>query len=150
MRAMKVILARHGNYAGGSADPGLSAEGWVQARALGAFLAARGVCPQVVVTSGYRRAEETARAVCEALPGAPEWVVSRDFVPSGEPAGMAATLEGLGAASVLAVGHMCAIGELARALCPAAPLVFGTCDAVALEGAGADWELLWVRKGALA
>ena len=60
---MQVILVRHGAYAGGEADPGLSAHGFDQARALGRFLARQGVRPGAVVTSDYRRALETAQTI---------------------------------------------------------------------------------------
>ena len=158
---MQVILVRHGAYAGGEADPGLSAHGFDQARALGRFLARQGVRPGAVVTSDYRRALETAQTILGEMgaEGTPH-VASRDFSPWGDSGAMRATVEGvgaettlvvghIGAETTLVVGHMCAIGGLARVMCPVAPGVFGTCMAVALgrEGVGDAWQLLWIRNG---
>ena len=147
---MQVILVRHGAYAGGEADPGLSAHGFDQARALGRFLARQGVRPGAVVTSDYRRALETAQTILGEMgaEGTPH-VASRDFSPWGDSGAMRATVEGVGAETTLVVGHMCAIGGLARVMCPVAPGVFGTCMAVALgrEGVGDAWQLLWIRNG---
>lgn len=146
-RPMEAILVRHGAYSGGGADPGLSPHGFAQARALGRFLAGRGIRPDAAVTSDYRRAAETARTVLETLGADVEPIVSRDFAPWGDAGAMRAMLEGIGAGTVLAVGHMCAIGGLARTLCPDAPTAFGTCMAVALRRGGEGWELLWIREG---
>ena len=143
---MVLYLIRHGAYAAGGDNPGLSPFGLAQARAAGRFLKAQGARPEAVVTSGYRRARETSAAIQEALGTALDPIESRDFTPFGDPAAMRATLGALGVGEALAVGHMCSIGELARALCPQAPHVFGTCMIVALEGAGTEWRLLWAQR----
>lgn len=142
---MVLYLIRHGTYASGEIDPGLSPFGEAQARAAGRFLRAQGARPEVVLTSGYRRARETAALIQEELGTTLDPVESRDFSPSGDAETMRAILEGLGANETLVVGHMCSIGELARTLCAAAPHVFGTCMIVALERQDNDWRLLWAQ-----
>lgn len=143
---MVLYLIRHGAYASGDSDPGLSPFGLAQARAAGRFLRAQGARPEAVLTSGYRRARETAAAIQEALGTALDPLESRDFTPFGDPAAMRATVEALGVGEALVVGHMCSIGELARTLCPQAPHVFGTCMIVALEREDKDWRLLWAQR----
>lgn len=143
---MVLYLIRHGAYAAGGDDPGLSPFGLAQARAAGRLLRERGARPGAFVTSGYRRARETAAAIQEALGTALDPIESRDFTPFGDPAAMRATIEALGVPEALAVGHMCSIGELARALCPDAPHVFGTCMVVALERVGEEWRLSWAQR----
>lgn len=143
---MVLYLIRHGAYASGDSDPGLSPFGLAQARAAGRFLRAQGARPEAVLTSGYRRARETAAAIQEELGTALDPLESRDFTPFGDPAAMRATVEALGVGEALVVGHMCSIGELARTLCPQAPHVFGTCMIVALERRDTDWRLLWAQR----
>jgi broad specificity phosphatase PhoE len=59
-----VLLVRHGQASFGADDYDvLSETGWEQARLLGAWLAARGVAPDVVVRGGMRRHRETAQAL---------------------------------------------------------------------------------------
>lgn len=148
---MKLYLVRHGechNDYESERGPGLTPRGLAQARAAGRFLKAQGARPTAVLTSGYLRAEETARAILEELGGEAgrEPVASPDFSPDGDPETMRAVLAALPAEEVLVVGHMCSIGELAHALCLCAPTVFGHCTAVALEGSGAaDWALRWFK-----
>ncbi|HIV09372.1 MAG TPA: histidine phosphatase family protein [Candidatus Spyradenecus faecavium] len=143
---MVLYLIRHGAYASGDSDPGLSPFGLAQARAAGRFLRAQGARPEAVLTSGYRRARETAAAIQEELGTALDPLESRDFTPFGDPAAMRATVEALGVGEALVVGHMCSIGELARTLCPQAPHAFGTCMIVALEREDKDWRLLWAQR----
>lgn len=145
---MKVYLVRHGMYASDYASelgPGLSPTGYAQAKAAGAFLKSEGANPQVILTSGYLRATQTAQTIAEVLESKAEEVASRDFSPSGDPETMRAILEGLEAQEILVVGHMCSIGELARSLCHYAPLCFDTCTVVALEKQGATWKLLYFK-----
>lgn len=148
---MKLYLVRHGechNDYGSERGPRLTPRGVAQAHAAGRFLKAQGARPTAVLTSGYLRAEETAKAILEELSGESglEPVASSDFSPSGDPETMRAVLAALPAEEVLVVGHMCSIGELAHDLCLCAPTVFGHCTAVALEGSGrADWALRWFR-----
>lgn len=146
---MRLYLVRHGecrNDYEAERGPGLTPRGVAQARAAGRFLKAQGARPAAVLTSGYLRAEETAKAILEELGCGVEPVASPDFAPSGDPGTMRVVLAALPADEVLVVGHMCSIGELAHDLCLCAPTVFGHCTAVALEGSGAaDWRLRWFK-----
>jgi broad specificity phosphatase PhoE len=59
-----VLLVRHGQASFGADDYDvLSETGWEQARLLGAWLAGRGVTPDVVVRGGMRRHRETAEGL---------------------------------------------------------------------------------------
>ena len=59
-----LLLVRHGQASFGADDYDvLSETGWEQGRALGAWLAARGVRPSWVARGGMRRHRETAEAV---------------------------------------------------------------------------------------
>ncbi len=145
---MKLYLVRHGAYAmdyASSAGPGLSPYGFAQARAAGQCLKARGAQPEVLITTPYLRAQETAQTLLETLALTLDPIISRDFTPDGDPVTMRAIIEALPAQEVMVVGHMCAIGELAQHLNRAAPNVFGTCTVVALEKQAANWEVLWVE-----
>lgn len=143
---MKLYLVRHGAYRSDystNAGPGLSELGFAQARAAGAFLSQQGAQPDVVLTSTYLRAQETARTIQEVLGTSLDPIESPDFTPGGDPETMRAILAELPAKEVLVVGHMCSIGELSRHLCLQAPSLFDTCTVVALEGEGRSWKLRW-------
>ncbi len=145
---MKLYLIRHGAYLSSyttSAGPGLSPFGFEQARAVGAFLKAQGAAPEVVITTPYLRAQETAATIQDVLGTTLEPVILRDFTPDGDPRTMRAIIEALPVLEVIVVGHMCAIGELAQLLHSAAPSVFDTCTAVAFEKKEERWQLLWVE-----
>ncbi len=145
---MQVYLVRHGAYSmesSGSMGPPLSSVGKAQARSIGELLRAQGVKPDVVITSPYLRAQETAQGIQEALGSAIAPIVSRDFTPNGDPTTMRAVIEALPAKTVLVVGHMCSIGELAQHFTPSAPHNFETCTTVALERINDAWALQWVH-----
>ncbi len=146
---MKVYLVRHGAYAmeaAGADGPALSVFGREQAHAVGALFRAQGVVPEVVITSPYLRARETAQCILEELETSVDPIVSRDFTPNGDPSTMRAVIEALPAESVLVVGHMCSIGDLAQHFTRSAPNVFGTCTVVALAREGGAWSLQWVHS----
>jgi broad specificity phosphatase PhoE len=66
-----VLLVRHGQASFGADDYDvLSETGWEQARLLGAWLAARGVRPDVLVRGGLRRHRETVEGVLAGAAGA--------------------------------------------------------------------------------
>lgn len=62
------MLVRHGQASFGADDYDvLSENGWEQSRELGAWLAARGVRPDLVLRGGMRRHRETAEAIVAGL-----------------------------------------------------------------------------------
>ena len=62
----QLLLVRHGQASFGADDYDvLSDNGWAQGRLLGAFLAERGVVPDVVVRGDMRRHRETGEAMLE-------------------------------------------------------------------------------------
>ena len=62
-----LLLVRHGQASFGADDYDvLSETGWAQSRLLGAYLAERGVKPDVVLRGNMRRHRETAEAMIEA------------------------------------------------------------------------------------
>lgn len=143
---MKLYLVRHGAYRSeytSERGPGLSVRGEEQARVAGNFLRAQGAKPEVLITSGYLRAQETATQILAQLNLTLDPIETPDFSPSGDPMTMRAILEALEAPEVLVVGHMTSIGELAHALNFQAPPYFDTCTVMAFEYDGARWKFLW-------
>ena len=143
---MRLYLIRHGAYQSdytSERGPGLSTIGEAQARCAGTFLKAQRANPSVILTSGYRRAQETAALIAETLQVDYVPVESPDFSPSGDPYTMRAIIEALDVNEVMVVGHMCSIGELARSLSLQAPALFDTCTVMAFERIGAQWKFLW-------
>jgi phosphohistidine phosphatase SixA len=143
---MKLYLVRHGAYRSeytSERGPGLSVRGEEQARVAGDFLRAQGAKPEVLITSGYLRAQETATHILTQLNIALDPIETLDFSPSGDPATMRAIVEALDAKEVLVVGHMTSIGEFAHSLNFQAPPYFDTCTVMAFEYDGARWKFLW-------
>ncbi len=76
----QVLLVRHGQASFGADDYDvLSDTGWAQGRLLGAFLAERGVRPDVVVRGDMRRHRETGEAMIDGA----GWVVPPMEVDAG-------------------------------------------------------------------
>lgn len=143
---MKLYLVRHGAYRSdytSERGPRLSSRGEEQADAVGRFLRAQRAVPEVLITSGYLRAQETATHILAQLNITLDPVESHDFSPSGDPDTMRAIIESLAAKEVLVVGHMTSIGELAHALHFQAPPYFDTCTVMAFEYDGQKWKFLW-------
>ena len=66
------MLVRHGQASFGADDYDvLSETGWEQSRELGAWLAARGVRPDLVLRGGMRRHRETAEGIVAGLGSSP-------------------------------------------------------------------------------
>jgi phosphohistidine phosphatase SixA len=142
---MKLYLVRHGAYRSdytSDRGPGLSIRGEEQARVAGQFLKAQNAKPDLLITSGYLRAQETATQILAQLNIALDPVESPDFTPSGDPHTMRAIIEALSAKEVLVVGHMTSIGEFAHLLSFQAPPFFDTCTVMAFEYDGARWKFL--------
>ncbi len=126
--------------------PGLAAIGREQARAAGSYLKAMGAKPDFVFTSDYPRAIETAQEIQAALGSAVEPAQWAEFRPDGDAEEMRRIVLSLPPErELLVVGHMCSIGELARALCVRAPVMFLNCTAVVLEGAGDTWRVVGIH-----
>ena len=143
---MKLYLVRHGAYRSeytSALGPGLSPRGEEQARVAGAFLRKQKAAPEVLITSGYLRAQETATEILKQLNITLDPIESHDFSPGGDPETMRAVIESLEAKEVLVVGHMNSIGELAHALNFQAPPYFDTCTVMAFEKQGSSWKFLW-------
>lgn len=93
-----VIVVRHAEKADQSADTALSAKGRARAKALADLLRAAGVTH--IITSEFRRSQETAAPLAKALGLTPEQVPARDL-----PA-LVARLHALDPASIVViVGH---------------------------------------------
>ena len=94
----------------------LTPEGHRQAARVGAFCRQRGLRPELILASPYRRTVQTAAAVAGALEGAT--VQTEPFLASGmTPDGAFKELAAYGwARSLLLVGHQPDIGQLAASL----------------------------------
>jgi phosphohistidine phosphatase len=94
----------------------LTAEGRQRTRAVARGLLTLDVRPDLIATSTLTRAVETARLVADVLAHARP-VEEHDFLePGARPDEILAWLKGLSAGSVLLVGHMPDLGELASFL----------------------------------
>lgn len=120
---MRLYLVRHA-WAGEHGDPRwpndadrpLTHEGKERFKVVARKLAARGFAPQLIVTSPYIRASQTAEILLKALDGAPELVVNRALMPGGDWDEMIGWLKDRNEDEIALVGHMPGIGELAAAL----------------------------------
>jgi phosphohistidine phosphatase len=113
---MEVWILRHAKAvddapSGRDADRELTAEGARRAEAVGRGLAALSPSIEVVLSSPYRRARETAEAAARAL-GIDGVTESRSLEPSRDPAEAASELASGDWGSVLVVGHQPHLGSL--------------------------------------
>lgn len=130
-----LYLVRHGaasnDWSQGDSRRELTALGELQADAVGRFLARRSFKPDLVVTSTYQRAIQTASRISEiAFPGTPH-VEDADFTPSGIAETMRNRLFDLPFPAILFVGHLPSIEMLARILSQEADFAFGNCTLAA-------------------
>jgi phosphohistidine phosphatase len=99
----------------------LTAEGRQKTRAVAHGLRKLEVCPDLIASSTLTRALETARLVAEVLECA-QPVEARDILePGARPEEVLGWLKGVRADSVLVVGHMPDLGELASFLLGGSP-----------------------------
>ena len=113
---MEVWLLRHAEAedraaSGRDEDRGLTAGGLAQARAVARGIAALDPAIQVVLTSPYLRARQTAEPVAEAL-GLAGIRPSRSLEPGSDPEAILPELEEAGEESLLLVGHAPHLGRL--------------------------------------
>ncbi len=112
----KLFLLRHADAEPGDQDDlrPLSSKGIRQAGELGRFLKGRVACPEAIVHSGLKRAEQTAALVTEKAGWKTEpWVMS-GLCPLDPVEGVVDQLPAGG--SVLVVGHEPHLGRLASLL----------------------------------
>jgi len=86
---MEIYLLRHGiaedqKPGGRDADRALTGEGKKKLREVLAVAKAAGVSPDVILTSPYRRAKETAEIAREVLAGSLTVIPGTAFTPGGE------------------------------------------------------------------
>lgn len=150
---MNLVLLRHGiaidrDAEACPADP----ERWLTDRGLDRTAAAVaglgrvGLRPDVVLSSPWRRATETAELARRALAPELTTLTSEAFVPAGSPSAAAGVLAGLGSVEeVLCAGHAPQLDRLLAWLV-GAPRPF-----TALKKAGAAWLDVWsLRPGGAA
>ncbi len=79
----------------------------------------QGIAPQVVLTSPLARAVQTAQILADILPGQPAVRICPELAPGVELPRLLQAVANMGAESMLWVGHMPDVAELAQALvCP--------------------------------
>lgn len=81
---MELLLIRHGKaegHGGNDGERALVDKGWKQSRAVGEFLAANGLLPDLILTSPLVRARETAEGVSQGC-GGPE-VIAQPWLACG-------------------------------------------------------------------
>ena len=88
MSEARLFIVRHGNTFGPGETPlrvgcgtdiPLVDSGIEQARALGKFFGSNGIKPELIIAGELRRAQETARIICESGDFAPQFESSADF-----------------------------------------------------------------------
>jgi phosphohistidine phosphatase len=120
---MRLYLVRHA-WAGEHGDPRwpndadrpLTHEGKERFKHVSRKLAARGFAPQMIVTSPYIRARQTADILVKSLEGEPQLVEHKALEPGGDWDEIIGWLKDREETEIALVGHMPSIGELAAAL----------------------------------
>lgn len=116
---MEVLLIRHGQAEKRrdlDGERALVKKGWKQSRAVGEFLSANGLLPDVILTSPLVRARETAEGVSQGC-GGPEVIVERWLACGMRPEEAMAELVGFKELERVAlVGHEPDLSGLAGAL----------------------------------
>ncbi len=125
---MEVWLLRHavaeeGSESGRDADRALTPEGVRRARAVARGLAALEPPIELVLTSPYRRARETAEPAARELGLARGLRESRALEPGRDPQEILDEIRGEEAAGVLLVGHEPHLGALLGRLVAGRPLL---------------------------
>lgn len=142
---MRLYIVRHGKAeraspTGADRDRALKPRGERQARWLGELLATRTSGtdrPALILTSGYARAEQTARLIGGAIGCPVRREASLEFEPVEAVVELVAALRDNEASAFMLVGHNPQLGELVAALAPDAPpeaLRLRTGQAVVIDG----------------
>ena len=120
---MNLYLMRHAEAADlgaegatSDADRPLTEKGQGQAQLMGRLLRRLDVKLELVLTSPFARARETADLLIEEYGGHVDILDDETFVPDGAESDMWATIARTSRSRVLAVGHLPSIGDLAAAL----------------------------------
>ncbi|MGA8222425.1 MAG: phosphohistidine phosphatase SixA [Candidatus Acidiferrales bacterium] len=153
---MILYLVRHG-IAVDPTDPKsppeperpLTAKGVQKTRAAALGLRATGVKPDVLITSPYVRAAQTAEIFAEALEFAPEKIRASEFLkPGGDPAEMLKEISKLRAKEVMCFGHAPHLDQMIYELAGARGVFTSLKKAgvACFEHAAPHgrWELVWL------
>jgi phosphohistidine phosphatase len=127
----------------------LTAKGVQKTRAAALGLRALGVKPDVLITSPYVRAAQTAEIFAEALEFAPEKIrASEALKPGGDPAEVIKEITRLKAKEVMCFGHAPHLDQMLYQLVEARGVFTALKKAgvACLERAASHgrWELLWL------
>jgi phosphohistidine phosphatase len=150
---IELYLVRHGAAEDGPVDRSrrLSPEGRAEVQALAELFEARGVKPDRILHSGYRRAEETAEILAEATRAPAR--KHQGLAPEDDPALLVAELLPITGSSLI-VSHMPFLGSLARQLVGEQTALpeFRTSSIVCLAPIAETqkphrWQLVWHGSG---
>lgn len=145
---MRLFLVRHGAYQSiysSERGPALSALGREQATAVGHLLKTQNAKPELLITSGYLRATETASCILRVLGTTCNTIEDFTFNPAGDPEEMKLTIEAANVKDLLVVGHLSSIAHLAHLLDSKAPPTFGYCTIAAFDFSNGAWKFLWAE-----
>lgn len=120
---MRLYLVRHA-WAGDFGDPRwpndadrpLTTDGKERFKQVARKLSARGIAPQLIVTSPYVRARQTAEILAKELECERELIEHRGLEPDGDWGAVVEWVQARREDDMALVGHMPNIGELAAAL----------------------------------
>lgn len=138
---MLLILLRHAQAVAvgeegvtADVDRHLTEKGHTQAKAVAEHLTEKGVKPDAILSSPFRRAVETAEPLKALLADEAGFVLSDDFASeSGRIESMAVAAAETGEETVVCVGHMPDIAAFARWLTGMGIGAFATAQAVAIR-----------------
>lgn len=141
MRALDVLIFRHGIAHDRLApdcppdpDRALTSKGWSRTRAAAAGIATLGLEPQLVLTSPYLRARQTAECALEAFGlGENRLRVTEALLPEADPDEVCDVIDDLGVDSVVCCGHAPNLDEVV------AHLVGTDRDVTSLKKAALAW-----------
>lgn len=113
-----LALLRHGLATGQGPHAALLPEGAVELRRLAALLDQEDWRPEAVLTSPYRRAQESAEVMVAALARDAEIFVLRELLPEAEPEAAFDAVLGVAplATPILVVSHLPLVARLAHEL----------------------------------
>lgn len=152
----RLVILRHAKSSWDDAsladfDRPLNRRGERDAPRIGAWMAARGLRPDRIVSSPALRASRTARLVAETLGFPPEEIRFEPRIYDATPGTLLEVVRGLddGRREILLVGHNPGLQELVNALGDTLLAAFPTCALAVLEFSTETWQAVAPGQGVI-